>query len=246
MKISLQKVIRIVSLIVFIACTAVLAVYIIGDIRDSESNKNVDKLKDAEVTVPDVLDEYAGLYAENPDTIGWLKIDGTELDNVVMFSRHDNEKYLYTDFYGNSSYRGCLFVDGWCDVLTSDNIIVYGHHMKDGSMFGVIVDYQSDEFYKQHKYISFDTIYEKQTYEVVAAIQTELPSDGEEGFRYNEYTGSDEKTFAEYAKFIDKNKLYDTGVRISPGDKLLTLSTCTNILQEERYTLQAVLVSHDE
>lgn len=66
MKISLQKVIRIVSLIVFIACTAVLAVYIIGDICDSESNKNVDKLKDAEVTVPDVLDEYAGLYAENP------------------------------------------------------------------------------------------------------------------------------------------------------------------------------------
>lgn len=164
MKISLQKVIRIVSLIVFIACTAVLSVYIIGDIRDSESNKNVDKLKDAEVTVPDVLDEYAGLYAENSDTIGWLKIDGTELDNVVMFSRHDNEKYLHTDFYGNSSYRGCLFVDGWCDVLTSDNIIVCGHHMKDGSMFGVIVDYQSDEFYKQHKYISFDTIYEKQTY----------------------------------------------------------------------------------
>lgn len=98
MKIDLRKALRIVSLIVFIACTAVLAVYIIGDIRDSESNKNVDKLKDAEVTVPDVLDEYAGLYAENPDTIGWLKIDETELDNVVMFSRHDNEKYLHTDF----------------------------------------------------------------------------------------------------------------------------------------------------
>lgn len=239
MKISLQKVIRIVSLIVFIACAAVLAVYMIGDIRDSESNKNVDKLKDAEVTVPDVLDEYAGLYAENPDTIGWLKIDETELDNVVMFSRHDNEKYLHTDFYVNSSYRGCLFVDGWCDVLTSDNIIVYGHHMKDGSMFGVIVDYQSDEFYKQHKYISFDTIYEKQTYEVVAAIQTELPSDGEEGFRYNEYTGSDEKSFAEYAKFIDKNKLYDTGVRISPGDKLLTLSTCAYHTENGRFIVIA-------
>ena len=239
MKISLQKVIRIVSLIVFIACAAVLAVYMIGDIRDSESNKYVDKLKDAEVTVPDVLDEYAGLYAENPDTIGWLKIDETELDNVVLFSRLDYEKYLHTYFFGNSSYRGCLFVDGWCDVLTSDNIIVYGHHMKDGSMFGVIDDYQSDEFYKQHKYISFDTIYEKQTYEVVAAIQTELPSDGEEGFRYNEYTGSDEKSFAEYAKFIDKNKLYDTGVRISPGDKLLTLSTCAYHTENGRFIVIA-------
>ena len=106
MKISLQKVIRIVSLIVFLVCVALLAFYLIGDARDAAANKDIDKLKDAEVTVPDVLDEYAGLYAENPDTIGWLKIDGTELDNVVMFSRHDNEKYLHTDFYGNSSYRG--------------------------------------------------------------------------------------------------------------------------------------------
>ena len=116
MKISLQKVIRTVSLIVFLVCLTLLAFYLIGDARDAAANKDIDKLKDAEVTVPDVLDEYAGLYAENPDTIGWLKIDETELDNVVMFSRHDNEKYLHTDFYGNSSYRGCLFVDGWCDV----------------------------------------------------------------------------------------------------------------------------------
>lgn len=98
MKISLQKVIRIVSLIVFLVCLTLLAFYLIGDARDAAANKDIDKLKDAEVTVPDVLDEYAGLYAENPDTIGWLKIDGTELDNVVMFSRHDNEKYLHTDF----------------------------------------------------------------------------------------------------------------------------------------------------
>ena len=124
-------------------------------------------------------------------------------------------------------------------MLTSDNIIVYGHHMKDGSMFGVIVDYQSEEFYKQHKYISFDTIYEKQTYEVVAAIQTELPSDSAEGFRYNEYTGSDEKSFAEYVKFIGENKLYDTRVQISPGDKLLTLSTCAYHTENGRFIVIA-------
>ena len=106
-------------------------------------------------------------------------------------------------------------------------------------MFGVIVDYQSEEFYKQHKYISFDTIYEKQTYEVVAAIQTELPSDSAEGFRYNEYTGSDEKSFAEYVKFIGENKLYDTGVQISPGDKLLTLSTCAYHTESGRFIVIA-------
>lgn len=239
MKISIRKAIRIVSLVVFLACAALLAVYFIGDLRDDAASKNIDKLKEAEVTVPDILDEYAGLYAENPDTIGWLKIDGTELDNVVMYVRHDNGKYLHTDFYGKSSYRGCLFVDGWCNVLTSDNIIVYGHHMKDDSMFGAIVDYQSEEFYSQHKYIQFDTIYEKQTYEVVAAISTALLPDGEDGFRYYEYTGSDEKQFDEYLKFIDENKLYDTDARLSAGDKILTLSTCAYHTDDGRFIVVA-------
>lgn len=244
MKISLQKVIRIVSLIVFLVCLTLLAFYLIGDARDAAANKDIDKLKDAEVTVPDVLDEYAGLYAENPDTIGWLKIDGTELDNVVMFSRHDNEKYLHTDFYGNSSYRGCLFVDGWCDVLTSDNIIVYGHHMKDGSMFGVIVDYQSEEFYKQHKYISFDTIYEKQTYEIVAAIKTAILPKDDNGFKYYEYTGqNDEVSFNEYLKFIDENKLYDTDAALRQGDKILTLSTCAYHASDGRFIVVARRIS---
>lgn len=239
MKISIRKAIRIVSLVVFLACAALLAVYFIGDLRDDAASKNIDKLKEAEVTVPDILDEYAGLYAENPDTIGWLKIDGTELDNVVMYVRHDNDKYLHTDFYGKFSYRGCLFVDGWCNVLTSDNIIVYGHHMKDGSMFGAIVDYQNEEFYSQHKYIQFDTIYEKQTYEVVAAISTALLPDGEDGFRYYEYTGSGEKQFDEYLKFIDENKLYDTDARLSAGDKILTLSTCAYHTDDGRFIVVA-------
>ena len=77
------------------------------------------------------------------------------------------------------------------------------------------------------------------TYEVVAAIQTELPSDSAEGFRYNEYTGSDEKSFAEYVKFIGENKLYDTGVQISPGDKLLTLSTCAYHTENGRFIVIA-------
>lgn len=239
MKINLRKAVRIVSLVVFIACAALLAYYFIGDLRDDAASKDIDKLKDSEVTVPDVLDEYAGLYAENPDTIGWLKIEGTELDNVVMYVRHDNEKYMHTDFYGKSSFRGCLFVDGWCNVLTSDNIIVYGHHMKDGSMFGAIVDYRGKEFYEQHKYIRFDTIYEKQTYEVVAAIQTELLSEGEDGFRYYEYTGSDEKLFNEYIKFIDENKLYDTDAKLSAGDKILTLSTCDYQADDGRFIVVA-------
>lgn len=239
MKKSIRKAIRLVSLTVFIVCAAVLISYYIGDLHDAETGRRVDELKDSEVTVPDILDEYAGLYAENSDTIGWLKIDGTGIDNVVMYVPHDNSKYLHTDFYGNDSYRGCLFVDGWCSVLSSDNIIIYGHNMSDSSMFGSLMYYVSEDFYKLHKTISFDTIYEKQTYEIVAAIKTELVPEGEDGFKYYEYTGSDEKSFDEYVKFIEENKLYDTDAQLSSGDRILTLSTCAYHSENGRFIVVA-------
>ncbi len=233
MKKILVWTIRIIAIIGLVASLCALAVYIIGDVRDNASHKDTQKLKS-------VLDEYNALYAENEDTIGWLKIDGTDIDHVVMFVENDNEKYLHRDFYGNDSYRGCLFVDGRCDVQTSDNVIIYGHHMKDGSMFGALVDYRDREFYESHRYIQFDTIYEKQRYEVVAAIETALLPEGAEGFRYYEYTDeNDAQSFNEYVQFIEQNKLYDTGVELHPGDKLITLSTCAYHTDDGRFIVVA-------
>ncbi len=241
MKKSIRNAIRLAALIVFIVSAAMLISYFIGDLHDAETKRELDELKGAEATpLPDILDEYAGLYAENSDTIGWLKIDGTEIDNVVMYVPRNNDKYLHTDFYGNYSYRGCLFVDGWCDVLSSDNIIIYGHNMKDGSMFGALMGYVSEDFYKQHRLISFDTVYEKQSYEIVAAIKTSLVPDGADGFKYYEYTGSgNDASFDEYAEFIEENRLYDTGIKLSPGDKLLTLSTCAYHTDDGRFIVVA-------
>lgn len=153
-------------------------------------------------------------------------------------------KYLRNDFYGKSSTRGCLFVDEYCDIFKSDNIIVYGHNMKDGTMFGTLDRYANESFYSEHKLIQFDTIYEKHTYEVVAAIKTEIPAKDKKVFRYYEYTSSnDEETFLEYADFIEKNKLYDTGVVINPGDKLLTLSTCAYHTTDGRFIVVAKQIS---
>lgn len=240
MKIDTRKIIRIVALIALIASLCVLAVYVIGDLRDAKSDADIDKLKDSDVKLPDILDDYAGLYAENSDTIGWLKIDGTEIDNVVMYAPDEIEKYLRHDFYGNSSTRGCLFVDEFCDIMKSDNLIVYGHNMKDGTMFGTLDRFTDERFYKEHNYIQFDTIYEKHTYEVVAAIKTSIPPAGKDCFRYYEYTGeNDEEMFIDYMQFIDENKLYDTGIELEPGDKLLTLSTCAYHTANGRFVLVA-------
>lgn len=244
MNIDTRKIVRVISLIVLIASLCVLAVYIIGDLRDAKTEDDIKGLKGNDVKVPEVLDEYAGLYAENSDTIGWLKIDGMTIDYVVMQAPDEINKYLRHDFYGKDSTRGCLFVDEYCDIFNSDNIIIYGHNMKDGSMFGTLDSYADESFYAEHKIIQFDTIYEKHSYEVVAAISTSIPAKDEDVFRYYEYTSSnDEETFLDYADFIEKNKLYDTGVEINPGDKLLTLSTCAYHTTDGRFVVVARQIS---
>ena len=244
MNIDTRKIVRVSSLIVLIASLCVLAVYIIGDLRDAKTEDDIKGLKGNDVKVPEVLDEYAGLYAENSDTIGWLKIDGMTIDYVVMQAPDEINKYLRHDFYGKDSTRGCLFVDEYCDIFNSDNIIIYGHNMKDGSMFGTLDSYADESFYAEHKIIRFDTIYEKHSYEVVAAISTSIPAKDEDVFRYYEYTSSnDEETFLDYADFIEKNKLYDTGVEINPGDKLLTLSTCAYHTTDGRFVVVARQIS---
>lgn len=239
---KMRKIIRLIALIALVVSVGVLIFYAVDDMRSKNTGDKLKDLKGAQATsaLPDILPEYKALYAENPDTVGWLRIDGTGIDNVVMYAPDEIDKYLHTDFYGNYSYRGCLFVDEYCDILSSDNLIIYGHNMKDYSMFGSLMYYVSEDFYRQHKLISFDTIYEKQTYEIVAAIKTELVPEGSDGFKYYEYTGSgDEASFSEYVKFIEENKLYDTDADLSPGDKILTLSTCAYHSEDGRFIVVA-------
>ena len=239
---KMRKIIRLIALIALVVSVGVLIFYAVDDLRSKNTGDKIKDLKGSQATsaLPDILPEYKALYAENPDTIGWLRIDGTGIDNVVMYAPDEIDKYLHTDFYGNYSYRGCLFVDEYCDMLSSDNLIIYGHNMKDYSMFGSLMYYVSEDFYRQHKLISFDTIYEKQTYEIVAAIKTELVPEGSGGFKYYEYTGSgDEASFSEYVKFIEENKLYDTDAELSPGDKILTLSTCAYHSEDGRFIVVA-------
>lgn len=196
--------------------------------------------------IPQVLEKYAALVAENPDTIGWLKIDGTPIDYVVMQTPDDPEKYLHIDFYGNYSNRGTLFLDAKCDIWNSENLIIYGHHMQSTAMFGTLDYFSSESYWEAHKTIQFDTIYREQTYEIVAAFYAHILNQNEAGFRYYQFIeADDEDTFNEYADFIKENECYDTGVDITYGDRLLTLSTCAYQVANGRFAVVAKLVSDD-
>lgn len=174
----------------------------------------------------EVLPEFAELYKMNNEIVGWCTIPGTKIDYPVMQSPGDPEFYLSRNFDKKQSYRGCIFAQADCDIdPASDNIILYGHRMSDGSMFDALDFYTKESFYKEHPYIFFDTLRELHTYRIVAVFLT-TASVGQ-GYSYHTFVNAESATdFQRYVSDVKAMSLYDTGVDATYGDKLITLSTC--------------------
>lgn len=188
-----------------------------------------------------VQQSLAALYMENHDFVGWLSIEDTDISYPVMQTMNDEEYYIHRDFYGDYSSAGTLFLDTDSQVMPpSDNIIVYGHNMKTGTMFHDLLDYESEEFYKNHKYIQFNSIYGNATYEVIAAFRTRILSPDESGFRYYQFFEAQNE--AEFNAYVTSCKDL-TGYTISTdavyGDSLLTLSTCAYHTTDGRFVVVA-------
>ena len=174
----------------------------------------------------EVLPELAALYSLNPDLVGWLSIPGTIVDYPVVQRKSEKDYYLYRDFYGNSSSYGCLYAQEDCDVSTpSDNVIIYGHRMKDQSMFGQLGSYEKEDFWQEHQFLYFDTLTERHTYQVICVFS--LSTSNGTGFPYHLFVeAASKEAFQTYLENCAAHQLYDTGLTAQYGDKLLSLSTC--------------------
>jgi sortase B len=202
-----------------------------------------------------IFKKYLSLYMKNTDFIGWLRIDGTDIDYPVMYTPDDMEYYLHKNFDKEYSYAGTLFIDENCtpvamssDNLTedvSDNIIIYGHNMKSGTMFHHLLDYEDEDFYKEHKYITFDTLAGEGTYEVIATFRTKVYSDDDtEHYKYYKfYNAADKDEFNEFVNYAKSNTPYAISETASYGDKLITLSTCSYHTTNGRYVVVAKKIS---
>lgn len=111
------------------------------------------------------------LITENADCIGWLSIDGTNISYPVMHTPSDPQKYLRRNFYGKYSQSGVPFLDGRCD-LQSTNLIIYGHNMKNGTMFSDLKRYVDRDFLNAHRTVKFETTDGVQTFIVTEALKT--------------------------------------------------------------------------
>ena len=207
-----------------------------GDISKKQENA-----EGKQEELPDILPEYQAIYQENPEFAGWLTIPDSIVDYPVMKPKNDTDYYLDHTFSGEEDKNGTLFIDSRNDIVhRSTNIIIYGHNMRSGNMFGNLDKYKSESYYKDHPMIRFDTIYEKGTYQVMYAFMSHIYKEDEIAFKYYQFIdAASEQEFDSDMRSMQEMALYDTGVTAQYGDRLLTLSTCDYEESDGRFVVVA-------
>ena len=171
-------------------------------------------------TTGDILPDMLKLIQTNPDTVGWISINGIVHLPVVY---RDNTYYLTHDFNGHHNTSGTLFLDQGSPITAqTQNLLIHGHSMVDGSMFGLLTHYRRLDTLIQHPLISFSTLYEKETYAVFAVLNVD--PDAFDYFTHAFFASNAD--FEAYIASIRAHSLYDVPIDVQPTDALLTLSTC--------------------
>jgi len=199
-------------------------------------------------TEPTMIPEMEELYNQNPDFSSWLTIGDTMIDYPVMFTPEDEEKYIYANFEGKYDWNGSLFVSALCSFEPeTQNILIYGHNKVSGWMFHELPEYRSEDYWKEHRYITYKTLYEERVYEVFAAFDDEIYLQSEDVFKFYYFIDPEtEEEFMEGIEYFKDKTPYDTGVDVEYGDRLLTLTTCSYKGKYGRYVVVGRLMSPEE
>ncbi len=192
----------------------------------------------------DLLPWYQDLHNQNSDMVGWLQIENTKINYPVLQSSEDNANYyLYRDFDKNDSVRGSIYAWEKCDIFKpSDNITLFGHNMKDGTMFAYLGNYYDKSTWEENPLIFFDTLTESHVYKIFAVFKTSGTDNV--GFAYHQMVDAEsEEAFNEFVATCKQLAFYDTGITPVYGDKLLCLSTCEYTIDNGRFVVAAVRIT---
>ena len=185
------------------------------------------------------FDRIRLMYNDNEDIIGVVKIPGTVIYYPVAQHVYNNEHYLDRNLFGQLSAAGSIVLDFENSVERYDpNTILYGHQMSSNSMFHSLNYYRDEYFFNNHRYIIFNTIYENNVWEVFAFFEAHV------SFNYIKVFFRSERDFLRLAEEMKEKSLYDTGIDIKHGDRILTLSTCTNLDRDTRFVLAARMIKN--
>ena len=188
----------------------------------------------------DPAEKFAALRQRNEDFIGWISIEGTNLDFPVMYRPDSKDYYLRHGFDGEYSNYGVPYLDEDCTLTAenrSQNLVIYGHNMKTGTIFGCLTDYKKADTYRKHPVIEFDTLYGDGSYEVFAAFAIDVVE--EPDFAYYDAIDLDESAFNAFVAEVKRRSDVDSGITPVYGEDLITLSTCEYSTANGRYVVCA-------
>ena len=217
-----------------------------NDIRVSNEIAVADIVTEADeesapVQTAEMSQKMGEVHALNPDCAGWIMIDGTVIDYPVMQTPDDEQYYLNRDFDGKYSAYGCIIADTDACIGTgtaaedyadgtrpSTNIILHGHNMKNGTMFGSLDKFRDQTFTKNHPIIKFSSLYEDREYEICSVFLSQVYKRNEtDKFKYYQFFNAEnEDEFNGFYRQIKKQAMFDTGVDAEYGDEFITLSVC--------------------
>lgn len=191
--------------------------------------------------VPRVPNPYKESYLANEDMAAWLHIPDTNIDYPVMWTPGDENYYLRRDFDGSSNRNGCLILDtDSCPDPLTTNLIIHGHNMKSGAMFGKLTKYEDKEYFENHRQIILYTEECQRNYEVIAVFRSQVYKKSDQVFKFYKFFQADtQEEFDDFYNNIMELSLYDTGVTAQFGDHFLTLSTCSYHVEQGRFVVVA-------
>ncbi len=225
---------------------AVIATYeLINHYKDKKDNNYQKILDEIQVTPTENETErmlqVKELQKENPDIVGWLEIEGTEISYPVL-QDDDNEYYMTHNYKKEYTKDGSLFLDKDYDWnIPSTNLLIYGHNNLNNTMFHNLLDYKDETFYKEHPIIKLTTDKEDAEYEIIAAFYSRVYYKSEtDVFRYYYFINAEtEQEFNDYVNNSKQASLYETGKTAKYGDQLITLSTCSYHTEDGRFAVVA-------
>lgn len=233
---ALRKIVLLIAVIVFIVSGAMLVNILLiqpnknknvyNEIKDIYYSESADNAEDIKKVRENQLIKVREL---NPDISGWIKISNTNIDNpVLMPPEEDSEYYLYRNYKKESTKYGSLFLDATVDLDNNyKNMVIYGHHMQDGSMFANLIKYSDLDFYKQNPIINFDTIKNIADWKIISIFKTNTRKEQGDIFQYIQTGFSSDIDFLNYVYNVRERSLIDIPVDVNENDELVTLSTCS-------------------
>ena len=182
--------------------------------------------------------QFSDLHAVNEHIVGWVSVDGTKLNNPILQAK-DNDFYLNRNFKDEHSRAGSVFMDYRNDVMDmSRNTVLYGHAMKNGTMFGSLKEYTEQDYANEHDIIYFDTLYDSYDIEVFAAYETTID------FYYIETKFKSDDEFMHFIDEVQSRSVIEMPTDIQQNDQIVTLSTCNNSVhsKDKRFVVHGKLV----